>query len=226
METETARITLYAIATIGLIAWLAGAQFLGAVYRSERAASQEAVERFDLQSPPSARLVVGSAEVDGQPAALAAKAAAILAKGGTGPLGPVKILKKTDDRIEFEGTGGSVIGQPSWRSVRRGQMQFLPGDQQRTRINYAVELCGANGYLIAGAVFSALGLVAVIGGFVLIDTLVLSNPNPGVRAQAIQMVQAVHFLWPPFLFGWLYRASRRSLRVGLEVFVNNLPFYA
>jgi len=70
-----------------------------------------------------------------------------------------------------------------------------------------------------------LGLVALGVGFWLIRTCVVTHPNPGVRAQAVQMVQAVHFLWPPFLCGALYRRGRSTIRNGFEVLIHNLPYY-
>jgi hypothetical protein len=224
MSTETAQIVLYAIATVEFIVWLAAMQFVSVAYKSEKVAAQEAMQQFGLDKPPSGRLVVGSAEVEGQPAALAAKAASILAKGGPGALGPVKILAKTDNRITFEGIGYGGLGQPSWRSVCRGQMQFASAGPDRTTIDYAVELQGGKGLLLGGAVCVVLALVALVAGFTLIHIYVVPDPHPAVRAQAIQMFQAVHFLWPPFLFGGLYRGLRRNARVGFEIFVHNLPY--
>ena len=58
--------------------------------------------------------------------------------------------------------------------------------------------CGA-------AVVQLLGLAAILIGFWLIGTYVVPNPNPAIRGQTFQMLQVVHFLWPPFLFGWLHR---------------------
>jgi hypothetical protein len=80
-------------------------------------------------------------------------------------------------------------------------------------------------FLVLGAVFQVLGLIALIGGFFAITTWVVPNPNPDVRAQSVQMVQAVHFLWPPFLFGGIYRMRRRTVQARFEILVNNLPYF-
>jgi hypothetical protein len=45
-----------------------------------------------------------------------------------------------------------------------------------------------------------------------------------VRVQAIQTLQMVHFLWPPFLFAYLARQPARVLRGQLDALVNNLPY--
>jgi hypothetical protein len=39
------------------------------------------------------------------------------------------------------------------------------------------------------------------------------------------MVQAVHFLWPPFLFGALTRRARRAVATQFEALVNKLPYH-
>jgi len=39
------------------------------------------------------------------------------------------------------------------------------------------------------------------------------------------MLQVVHFLWPPFLFGGLYRRGRSAVREAFEVMIHNLPYY-
>jgi len=39
------------------------------------------------------------------------------------------------------------------------------------------------------------------------------------------MFQAVHFLWPPFLFGALYRRRHTAVQSTLELAVHNLPYY-
>jgi hypothetical protein len=88
----------YAIATIGFVVWLVGMQFVAVSYKSEREAARQAMSEFGLDEPPSGRLLVGRAEVEGTPAALAARAASSLANAGRGTLGPVKILA----RVGFE----------------------------------------------------------------------------------------------------------------------------
>lgn len=225
MDTETARWVFYTIATIGFIVWLLGMQFVAVSYKSERDAARQAISDLRLGETPPGRFLVGRAEVEGQPAALAAKAASSLAKAGRGTLGPVKILATADDRVVFEGVGQNAVGQPGWGSVGRGQIQFTPIGPNRTAISYAVESGGGRGLLLCAVICNVLGLAALLIGSALMLTLVVPNPSPAVRAQSVQMVQAVHFLWPPFLFAGLYRSVRRSVRVGFEVFIHNLPYY-
>jgi hypothetical protein len=224
MDTETARFTLYGITAIGFIVWLAAVQFVATTAKSEREAARRTMSAFGLDEARSERLLAGQAEVEGQPAALAAKAASVLAESWRGPLGLLKILESTDDRLVFEGAGKNAGGRPAWQFVGRGQMRFARLGPNRTAISYAVEFSGGQRLLLWAKVFLLLGFVALVAGCTLIFTFVVSSPNSAVRAQTFQMVQAVHFLWPPFLFAGLYRMARRVVRVGFDVFVHNLPF--
>jgi hypothetical protein len=224
MDTETARTVLYIITGIGFVIWLVGVQFVAVSFKAERQAARQAMSEFGLDEAPSGRLLVGRAEVEGQPAALAAKAASALADSWRGPLGPLKILERADDRIAFEGVGQNATGRAMSRFVGRGQMQFVRLGPDRTAINYAVEFSGGHGLLLCAKIFNLLGLLALLVGCWLMLTFVVPNPNPAIRGQTFQMLQAVHFLWPPFLFAGLYRSVRRAVRVGFEVFVHNLPY--
>ena len=102
MDAKTAELVLYAITAAGAVAWLAGLRFLVVSYRMRRPAG---AETFDRDLSPRANTILGRAEVEGQPADLAAKAAAIFAKEGAGPLGQLKVLQRTDRLVAFEGTG-------------------------------------------------------------------------------------------------------------------------
>jgi hypothetical protein len=91
-------------------------------------------------------------------------------------------------------------------------------------VDYAIAIPQGRVLLVLGAVFQLLGLIALVGGFFAIVTWVVPNPDPGVRAQSVQMMQVVHFLWPPFLLGGLYRMRRRTVQARFEILVNNLPY--
>jgi hypothetical protein len=41
---------------------------------------------------------------------------------------------------------------------------------------------------------------------------------------ALQMMQAIHFVWPPFLFAQLSRQPVKAIRSQFEALVNNLPY--
>jgi hypothetical protein len=154
---------------------------------------------------------------------LASRAASILAKGS--PLGPLKIVEKTHDHITFERLGPGMVNQPSSRWFRRGELRFSALGQGRCRVEWSAELAGMGWLLGLGALFQVLGLLALVIGGWAIYTYVVSSPEPAVRWQTIQMVQAVHFLWPPFLFGVLHRRGMREVAAQLEALAHNLPYY-
>jgi hypothetical protein len=108
--------------------------------------------------------------------------------------------------------------------VRRGEILFTSAGMDRTKVEYRIELSRGQGLLLAGRILLVLGLMALVGGFWLIRTYVVPNPNPGIRGQVVQMVQVVHFLWPPFLFGGLYRMRIKAIRNAFDAFIHNLPY--
>jgi hypothetical protein len=224
MSPEAAQIALWVILAVGAVVWLAGLQFLLAS-RRRRAAPQEALGEGALAGEGREGWLSGSAEVDGEAIALASRAASALAKGSPYTFGPVKILEKTDDLIRFERVGGDVGHQPGGQLFRRGELRFTPLRPGRTRIEWAVEPARLRFLLWLGGLFLALGLLALVGGGWAIATYVVSDPDPAVRGQTFQMLQAVHFLWPPFLCGGLYRRLSRVAPAQLEALVHNLPFY-
>jgi hypothetical protein len=224
MDEKTAQLVLCAIAATEVVVWLAALQFLLLSFGVRKSGAREAAERLQLTDPPPENLLVGSAEVEGQPAELAAKAAALLAKEIAGPLGQLKILSRTADRVVFEGTGANPAGRSAGRHIRQGQLQFTRVSDNRTAVDYAIAVSGGRGLLWGGVVCQVLGLLALSVGFWLLQTYVVHNPNPGARWQTIQMVQAIHFLWPPFLFGGLYRMGPRAIRSALDVLIHNLPY--
>lgn len=222
MDIETAQFVLIAIAGVGAVVWLISLQFLLSTFRRDRERCRQSTDVLELSETPQ-HLIVVSVEVDGEPAELAVKAAAILAKGAS-HLAPVKILERTDQRIVFENVTSNV-NQPS-HFLRQGQLRLTPAGAGRTRIDSAIQLKTGNFLFWLSIAFQATGLVALVVGFTLLWLLAAPNPNPDVRVQVVQMVQAVHFLWPPFLFGALYRRGRNAVINGFDLLINNLPYHA
>ena len=140
-------------------------------------------------------------------------------------LGPLKILGRTDDRVTFEGTGPDPSGRAVGRRIRRGQLRLTAIGPARTRIDYEIEIGGARGLWIAAVACQLLGLVALAVGFWAMSAYVVSDPDPNVRGQSLQMMQVVHFLWPPFLFGGLYRKGHTVVRAEIETLAHNLPYH-
>jgi hypothetical protein len=225
MQPQAAQFVLYAITGVASIAWLAGALF---VWRTARAVSADetATPTDDWSEPPAPdeRRHTGTVEVSGQPADLSRKAAGFVAQGKLGV--PVKIISQSDEELSFE----PLPAAGRWTLFRRATLQFVPFGEERTEIHYEVVSDRNRGrwHLSAARVCVTLGLLSIGVGFWLADTYLVNAPNPAARAQVWQMVQVIHFLWPPFLFAGLYRLRNRITRHWsehlLDGLVHNLPY--
>ncbi len=218
MDANISTWVVIAIATVGAIAWLAG---LSVMARATRAAvaDEEAAARFAIEDPASGT-IVGAADVEGRPEELSEKLARLLARDGMGPLGPVKIVACDHTELIFEPAGA---GAAAPAEANRGRFRFTPKGSL-THIEYAIEARSGRVLIALGWLFVGLGLAALAGGCWAMFSFVLPSPNPNVRGQAIQMVQVVHFLWPPFLFAALARRPARWITARIDALVNNLPY--
>lgn len=216
MSPEVAQQVVFGITAVGFVVWLWSLSFL---VKSARLMKPE--RQDDLAEQPARNLLSGSAEVEGDPKTLAAKAAAVLAKGS---LGPLKIVDKTDDRLVFERLDLGISKQPAGRWFRRGELRFTGLRQNRTLVEWAVEPAALQWLLWIGGIVQAVGLVALIVGCWAMSTYVAASPQPDIRWQSLQMLQVVHVLWPPFLFGGLYRKGIRGVKAEFEALANNLPY--
>jgi hypothetical protein len=224
VDANLSQLIVIGITAVGAIAWLAGLAVMSRASRERRVRAEEAAARFEVEDAAAAGTVFGEAEVAGRPEELAEKLAGMLARDGMGPLGPVKIVACDRNELVFE-PGGAGAGSPGPApgGVYRGRFRFTPTGS-RTRIEYAIQAPSGRVLIGLGWLFIALGLVALVGGCWAMFQYVLPNPNPSVRGQAIQMVQIVHLLWPPFLFAALSRQPARWVSARVDALVNNLPY--
>jgi hypothetical protein len=225
MDPEIGKWIVIAIGTVGTVVWLSALSYMIRATRERQARAMEAAQRFEIEENAAAGTIVGEAEVVGEPEELSAKLAGLLAREGMGPFGPVKIVACERREVVFETAGmtpGSM-GNPQSGGVRRGRFRLTPSGS-RTRVEYAIEIPTGRVLLGLGWLFVLLGLVALVAGSTLMFVYVLPNPNPNIRGQAFQMVQVIHFLWPPFLFGSLSRQPARFVRARVEALVHNLPY--
>jgi hypothetical protein len=217
MDPQTAHLIVNIIAPIALVVWLAGLRFLLASAREPRVDTESNADEAMKALP-----IQGTVEVDGEPETLASRAASLLAKGIPGQIGPLPIVSRTADAVVFEGNKATLGLE---RYVRQGAIHFEPLDQGRTRIDFAMDFTRGKGLLWGGMIFQLLGLAAIVVCFWVMNAYVADSPNPAIRAQAVQILQVSHFLWPPFLFGNLYRKRYEGLQSALEMFLRNLPHY-
>lgn len=213
MDPEVGKWIVIAFATVGAAVWLAGLWFMIGATRERQARAMEAAQRFEIEETAAAGTIVGEAEVAGQPEELSAKLASLLVREGMGPFGPIKIVACDHRELVFEAAGMTTgaSGHTPSGGVRRGRFRLTPSGS-RTRVEYAIEVPTGRILLGLGWLFVLLGLVALLAVCAIMFTYILPSPNPNVRGQAFQMVQVVHFLWPPFLLGSLSRQPARFVR--------------
>src|SRR5262245_16452255 len=217
VSAETAQTVLVAIAAVGAVVWLVGLWFLAGSYKAGTTVPDPMTDPFADIERQGANWLLGNVELNGQPAALKESAASRLTKASSGCL---RIVEQSGNRVAFERVGPLLGGLPE-----RGELRFSSPASNRTRIDYAVEIQGRRWLLRVGALFQVLGLVALVGGYWALQEFCVPSPNPDIRTQAVQMVQAIHFLWPPFLFGGLYRRTRKATRDAFETLLYSLPQY-
>jgi hypothetical protein len=224
METEPSTWIVIAMTAVGAVVWLAGLAVMARATRELRARAQDAAARFDIEERSAAGTLVGEGEVDGRPEELSDKLAGLLARDGMPPFGPVKIVACDRGELVFESAGPGA-GAPGMMAggVRSGRFRFSPVGS-RTRIEYAIEAPSGRVLIAMGWLFVVLGLAALAAGCWIMFAYVIPSPNPGVRGQALQMVQVCHFLWPPFLFAALSRQPARMIQARVSAMIHNLPY--
>src|SRR5262245_54185437 len=139
MDSETAKLIVIVLAAVGVVAWLAGMSVMQRATRERRLRIEETDARFDTDRQAGTAMIVGSAEIEGQPDDFTNRPTEWLARDGLGPLGPVKILGRDHHEVTFE-TGGAWTGPSGYATAaqRRGQIRLLPNGS-RTRVEYAIE---------------------------------------------------------------------------------------
>ncbi|MFO0954556.1 MAG: hypothetical protein U0835_26020 [Isosphaeraceae bacterium] len=231
MSVETARLLLIGITVIGGVFWVFSTLFFSRAVQSEGLSEPRTPgggwsKGIGIEGPTGDDVLTGEVEAEGKPAELSARLAETLGRNGLAGM-LVRVLEGREDRVVFDllpmnRWGRSSAGGPA--GGLRAEVTFRSAGAGRCRMEYALATGTGRGLIRAGWVLVTLGLFALVGGFFLLDLLVVQNSNPGVRFQAFQMVQCVHLLWPPLLIGSLYRQQRTAHRCALEVLLANLPY--
>jgi hypothetical protein len=221
MDQEIAAAVAIGIAVVEFVIWLYGVRTMLRATRERRALAEQSDE--DFGSISTAAAVTGSTELPGHSEELSTKLSEQLARNGLGVLGPIKITSADRREVRFESIGGGPgAGGSSPVNVRGGVVQFSAAGN-KTRVEYRVETDSGRVLLGVGWLFVAIGLTALATGLCLVLALVVTSPQGAVRAQSVQMIQAIHFMWPPILLGQLARQPIRLIRNQFEALIHNLP---
>ncbi len=76
----------------------------------------------------------------------------------------------------------------------------------------------------ATALVLGLGATAIAAAAVLFPLFVIPSDNPAIKGQTAQVLQLVHFLWPPFLLTYQARRSRNVVTQRTVELMSNLPY--
>jgi hypothetical protein len=222
LEYHVAQTVLIGITVTGAVLWLWSTLFFLKAVRATRAADSDPVERFGPSDESRPNVLRGRVKVVGDPAELSERMAATLASTGlAGQL--VRIQSRSNDRISFELLGPAMVAQSgaSPGRPRQAEVALIPEGRNHTVAEYTIAVPSGKAVIAMGGLFVVLGLSALVTAFVVGQVYLL--PSPMLRGQVIQAVQAVHFLWPPFLFASILRRQRDAIRVSLETLIQNLP---
>jgi hypothetical protein len=205
---ETARLIHLVALGAGVLVWLVALRFHFRAFR-----------RTDDLDPEV--LAGGEEEVAAPRGAVRDRVVEALRSGGSSPFSSVLIEEATDRRI-----AGRASALPAGHSGRRLAFEIELTDQgSATRGAWRVRGSGSSGLKVASGVFVfLLAPAALAAAAFLIPAYILKSDDPSVRGQALQTLQVVHFLWPPFLFGALYRRNARMVGTMLENVLRNAAF--
>jgi hypothetical protein len=84
------------------------------------------------------------------------------------------------------------------------------------------EVTSSSWMVPVGLAVAALGAVVTATLWYLLGTHVVGSEHAEVRMQAVQMAQASHLLWPPFLFAGVARLCRRRVIGEIDRVLQNL----
>ena len=220
MDIQTAQFVLGGLTAILLAVWIAALVFTWRTF--PRSTTGDASLPGDYAAASEGRVLSASAEVPASAEELARKAARLLAQGKLGL--PVRVAEATADTVRFEAVG------PAWpHAVRGGEAHYRPLGPELTATECSIVIRQSGSVMPRlAAVFVLVGLVAIITAVGLIDTYVVRSPDPNIRFQVFQVLQAIHFVWPPFLFAGISRGQRSAheilARQMLDGLTHNLPY--
>jgi len=194
MSMESCAFWLDVIAAIAFALWLAGAIFVTWVARR-------------LEDGITSTLAL-----DGDPAVLTKRIAEALARGDRGFLQSIVLDDVTPATVAWHSSGVNR---------HRGSLR-ITGHGDRVQVGWEIH-AGGSGLLTGARWVSGVGLLAIAVLYWALSTYVLPSES-GLRLQVFQMFQAVHLLWPPFLFAGLALGLRRRLRSEVERVIKNQQF--
>lgn len=206
MSTQAASILILAVAAIGTVVWLV------AVMKAVR-----------MRRAASGPIDGGDTVVEGDQEKISRRITEALVAGGVLPIVPFRIVSSGPEAVRFRSAVGASIlpltsGIEGEYAIARAE-----GGKVRVRIrtNWAAQKRGAT---VALWICVLAGLPLLVGLPLVLLLHVATSPIPAVRWQAVQVVQMVHALWPPFLLMWLGMRNQRLIEDALGQVLDRIRF--
>ncbi|MFH1466799.1 MAG: hypothetical protein ABIO70_20615 [Pseudomonadota bacterium] len=101
----------------------------------------------------------------------------------------------------------------------------LESSLEGTRVAWSLDVESlGRGLKLGAAITLGVGAVAIIAAGILFPTLVIPSEQRAVQGQTWQVLQLIHFLWPPFLLTYQARRLRSLVAERCTDLMQNLPY--
>jgi hypothetical protein len=159
---------------------------------------------------------------------------------------PDEVCKEIARRLASQSSGLSVRIDTCTAEEVRARLNLFPGSdatiaqhpERGGTLSCAITPSGsgsrvewiADGRPLNRLLGVVMDLILVLGALVLVAIglvvalLVIDHPNPAVRWQVVQTIHILHFLWPPFLFGFIARRRRALVEARVGDLLSNMKF--
>ncbi len=210
MSPEVAATFCYGTLAAGTLTWLLALRAHRRAFRPADLREPDLLARFEI-------------EIDAPPSRVSERASEALRTGGLPGLGGALLTEVRPDRIAGElsmiarrGPGRKLGFEIHLRDSTAG-----PG----AAAEVVLRRKGGEGLRIASAILVYLAAPLLLAtAFFVMRAFVLPSDDPNLRAQAVQTIQIVHVLWPPFLLAHFHRRLVRVLRESLATVLRNAAF--
>jgi len=206
MSTQAASILVLAVTAVGAVLWLV------AVARALR-----------IRRLGAGPIEGGEALVEGDAEKVSGRITEALLAGTVLPLVPLRIVSSGPEGVRFRSSVGASM-LPFTAGIE-GEYAISRAGEGRVRVRIGTNRAAQKRGAAVGLLICLLaGLPLLVGLPILLFVLVVPSPIPAVRWQAVQVVQMVHALWPPFLFVWLGTRNQRLVEDALGQVLDRIRF--
>jgi len=220
MNPDTIRLGLLTIAGAGGLVWLLGLLAL-LVARTWGLADDSGLVTGERDA--HAAVLRGGFEVVGPADRIRKRAALAFGGDSGGPLGLRLVDDQSPGRLRLESVALPEPNTPEPKPrIQRAEFRFEPTTASRTLVTYRLEIDPSLATFAWGAGFQAAGLIVLAVGFLASWSVAGSNYHDHIQAQALQLAQVVHLLWPPFLAASLIHSRRERLIRRIEILLYDL----